>query len=270
MTVFVIRDDDTCGFTKPEEIQACYEEIWSEAPVSLSVTPFRIPGNDRNLPDNLMGCNDVFPLHENTDLVHMLKEQIRAGYIDVSLHGYHHLCYNGHPEYIGGTGLTNKTREGRAYLEGLFGIDVLSFVPPHNSIGLSGLDAISASHMNLVNVPSLYSGKQRSVTARSLINAPAFYWHKKVRRMGYPYILNLGDRKEVEFHTVGPKSCRKELFIELDYCCDQDGVFVLSTHYHAFERLTQDGYTVRTLVYDLINRAMARKDVNFLGINSIW
>lgn len=270
MAAFVIRDDDTCGFTRPEEILACYEDIWGEIPVSLSVTPFRIPGGDRNLPKHLIGNNDVLPLHENNDLIQMLKEQIKERRVDISLHGYHHLCYDGLPEYVGGTDLTSKTKEGREYLEGLFETDVLSFVPPHNSIGLAGLDAISASHMNLVNVQSLFSNKRRSVTARSLMHAPAFYWHKKIRRRRYPYVLNLGDRKEVEYHTVGPGSSRNELFWELDYCCDKGGVFVLSTHYHAFDRQTQDGYKVRSVVYDLINHAMARKGVDFLGINSIW
>lgn len=270
MATFVIRDDDTCGFTKPEEIQACYEDIWSEVPVSLSVTPYRIPGNDRNLPDYLMGCNDVFPLHENTALMQMLKEQINYNRIDISLHGYHHLCYDGLPEYVGGTELFRKTKEGRTYLERLFEIDVISFVPPHNSIGLSGQAAISAAHMNLVNVQSLLSSKRRSVTARTLIHAPAFYWHKKVRRQRYPYILNLGDHKEVEYCTVGPGSHREALLRELDYCCDMDGIFVLSTHYHAFDKVTPDGHTVRSVVYSLIDRVMTKKNVNFLGINSIW
>ena len=41
---FLIRDDDTCAMTRPEELEACYREIWDEIPVGLSVTPFRIPG----------------------------------------------------------------------------------------------------------------------------------------------------------------------------------------------------------------------------------
>lgn len=270
MPTFIIRDDDTCGVTKPEEIQVCYEEIWDQVPVSLSVTPYRIPGNDRYLSEHLMGNNEVFPLHENTALMQMLKEQVKENCIDISLHGYHHLCYNDRPEYVGGKELTRKTREGRVYLERLFDIDVLSFVPPHNSIGLAGLGAVSAANMNLVNVQSLFSSKRRAVTARSLMLAPAFYWHKKIKRRRYPYVLNLGDRKEVEYHTVGPGSYKNELFDELDYCFDMDGVFVLSTHYHAFDRRTQDGETVRSLVFDLIDRAIAKQGVEFLGINSIW
>ena len=103
--IVVIRDDDTCGFTNPEEIQACYEKIWDDIPISLSVTPFRIPGNDKNLPKHLMGSMGILPLHENNELVQMLRAEINAGRIDISMHGYHHLCYKGLPEYVGGEDL---------------------------------------------------------------------------------------------------------------------------------------------------------------------
>jgi hypothetical protein len=75
----IIRDDDTCGFTRPEEILSCYQQIWQEIPVSLSVTPFRIPGNDRNLPEHLNGKMEIFPLHKNQEIQQMLREGIREG-----------------------------------------------------------------------------------------------------------------------------------------------------------------------------------------------
>ena len=266
----IIRDDDTCGFTQPEEIQACYEKIWDDIPISLSVTPFRIPGNDKNLPKQLMGEMEILPLHENQELVQMLRAEIIAGRIDISMHGYHHLCYNGLPEYVGGEDLDKKTKDGRAYLEKLLGLIVSSFVPPNNGINPAGIAAVIAAGMNLVNVPSLWSVKRRPVTSQSLRHIPVYFWHRKVRKMIYPYVLDMGDHKEVEYHTVGPRSRRKQLFSELDYCERNNGVFVLSTHYHAFDRKTQDGETVRALVFDLIDRAIAKPDTEFLGINSIW
>ena len=103
----MIRDDDTCWFTRPEEIRACYEKIWDDMPVSLSVTPYRIPGNDKNLPKHLFGSMEILPLHENTELLQFLRQEIEAGRIDISMHGYHHLCYHGLPEYVGGDDLGN-------------------------------------------------------------------------------------------------------------------------------------------------------------------
>lgn len=266
----VIRDDDTCGFTRSEEIRSCYEQVWNDVPISLSVTPFRIPGDDRNLPESLKGNMNTLPLHENQDIVQMLREGIGNGRIDISMHGYHHLRHNGLPEYQGGDELEQKTRDGRTYLEELLNVRVLTFVPPNNSISPTGITAVASAGMNLVNVQSLWSRKPLQALGRTLMYAPVFYWHEKIKKRRYPYVLDLGDHKEVEHHTVGPGSTRKQLFKELDYCDQHNGVFVLSTHYHAFDRRTQDGETVRSLVFDLIDSAIAKQGVEFLGINSIW
>lgn len=266
----VIRDDDTCGFTHPDEIQACYEKIWNDMPISLSVTPYRIPGNDKNLPKHLKGSMEILPLHENHELVEMLRTEIIARRIDISMHGYHHLCYNSLPEYVGGEDLANKAKEGRAYLEKLLGLTVASFVPPNNGVSPAGIAAVIAGGMNLVNVPSLWSAKKRPVTSKTLRHLPFYYWHRKVRKMPYPYVLDMGDHKEVEYHTVGPLSRRNLLFSELDYCAQNNGVFVLATHYHAFDKKTRDGETVRALVFNLIDRAIAKHDTEFVGINAIW
>jgi len=268
--VIVIRDDDTCGFTQPGEIQACYEKIWDDIPISLSVTPFRIPGNDKNLPKHLMGKIETLPLHENQELVQMLRAEIIAGRIDISMHGYHHTCYNGLPEYVGGEELGKKTRDGRTYLENLLGLMVSSFVPPNNAISKGGISAVIDAGMNLVNVPSLWSVRRRPMTSKTIRHIPVYYWHRKVRKMPYPYVLDMGNHKEVGYHTAGPRSRRKQLFSDLDYCERNNGVFVISTHYHAFDRKTQDGETVRALVFDLIDRAIAWPDTEFVGINTIW
>ena len=266
----VIRDDDTCGFTQPEDVQSCYEQVWSFIPISLSVTPFRIPGDHVTLPNELFGSDVVLPLHENRALVQMLREQVNAGHVDIAMHGYHHLRYCGLPEYVAGEELTKKTIEGRAYLEELLKTNILTFIPPNNGIGISGLAAVVSAGMNLVNVPSLWSNKCRSVSRRTLCLAPRYYWHKILRKRRYPHILDIGDHKEVEYHTVGPRSQRKALIAELDYCDEHDGIFVLSTHYHAFDRCTMDNQTVRSLLFDLINRASGKAGVEFVGINSIW
>ena len=267
---FVVRDDDTCGFTRVEELQDCYAQIWEDVPVSLSVTPFRIPGDDWNLPPALAGSMEALPLHENTELVGFLREGIRAGRIDIAMHGYHHLHYHGQPEYVGGSELMRKTAAGRAYLEQWLGTRVRTFVPPHNTISLEALQAIVAAHMNLVNIPSLVRRALDRDRIPSLRDLAGYVWHCKVKHHRYPYVLDLCDHKEVGYHTVGPRSERKSLFQELRYCHAQDGVFVLATHYHAFARQTRDGGTVGTLLSDLLDAAKGMPGVSFVGVNSIW
>jgi len=266
----VIRDDDACAFTSPEVIRSCYEKIWADVPVSLSMTPYRIPGNDRHAPENLKGCMDVFLLEENTELVSLVRSGLDSGHIDVSLHGYHPLRHNGLPEFVSGDNLAEKARKGKTCLDEMFGIDVKTFVPPNNGISSTGMQAIITAGMNLIGLPALWSSKYRDVTLKSLSLIPRLYWHRKVLRKAYPYIMDLGDHKEVAYHTVGPGSVASSLFRELDYCHQSDGVFILSTHYHAFDRSTVDGSTVGKVVYELIDKAMGYQKTKFVTINSIW
>lgn len=221
----VSRDDDTCGFTDPKDLQVCYESIWPEFPVSLSVTPFRIPGNDRNFPQHLAGNMNVIPLTDNLKLVTFPQEGVTRGSIDLSLHGYHHLRYNGLPEFVSGNGLKNRAQEGRSYLEDIFGISIRAFVPPNNSIGMEGLGAVIAADMNLVGVPSLWSGRVRKRSIKTIRNMPSFHWHEKIIGKKYPYVLDFGNHTEVTYHTAGPKSDYASLVRELEYCHKHNGVY---------------------------------------------
>jgi len=266
----VVRDDDTCGFTRVDELEKCYSGICNDVPVSLSVTPFRIPGNDRNLPPALAGNMGVFPLHENTELVDYLRTGVQQGQIDIAMHGYHHLRHNGLPEYFGGSDLEQKTAEGRVYLEELTGTRVLTFVPPNNSISLDALPSVVGAGMNIIHIPSILGRALRKKRIPAVHYLMGYLWHRTVRRHQYPYILDFGDHREVAYHTAGPRSHRKNLFEELRYCHGQDGVFVLATHYHAFDRQTMDGEPVRKLLFDLLDAAGGMPGVSFVGVNSIW
>ena len=117
---FLIRDDDACALTRPEEIERCYGDIWDEIPIGLSVTPFRVPDKPgHGMPETLSRLDEPHPLGDNSEMVSFLREQIAAGRIFVALHGYHHARVEGQPEYVGGKDLTRKTREGRSYLQDL-------------------------------------------------------------------------------------------------------------------------------------------------------
>ena len=183
---FIIRDDDACAFTSPEVIHSCYEKIWADVPISLSMTPYRIPGNDRHAPKNLKGSMVVLLLESNDELVSLVRNGLNKDYFDVALHGYHHLRHNGLPEFVGGENLVEKAQKGKNYLDELFGIDVKTFVPPNNGIQFAGMQAIIKAGMNLVGTPALWSGKYRHVSLKSLSLIPKYYWHSKLFREKYP------------------------------------------------------------------------------------
>lgn len=267
---FVLRDDDTCAITTPHDIEACYQGIWQEIPISLSVTPFRIPGAYHFVPEPYFGSTRPIALDANKELVSFLREAVTNGLIDVAIHGYHHAVYDGKPEYVAGPDLIEKTAHARRYLIDLIGKDIVTFVPPHNSIGKLGLRGVINAGLNLVNIPSLWSWKVRRPSLHAYTAMPRVYSHTKLRKRSFPYVLDFQDHKEVSYHTAGPGSRLKELFAELDYCHDQGGVFVLATHYHAFNLQTASGGTVGQLVYDLLNRAKTKSGTSFVRISDIW
>lgn len=267
---FVIRDDDACAFTSPREIQGCYDSIWPEIPVSLSVTPYRIPGQDPHAPDHLVGSMDPMPLEQNVEFVRFLREGIDDGRVDITLHGYHHLCYDEKPEFIGGDNLKEKALKGKEHLENLFDLNIRTFVPPNNGIRRQGLDAISEAGMNLAGMLNLWSSHFRRVSFKSLSHCPSVWWYQKVRSRKYPFMLDLGDHKEIACHTVGPRSSYQDLRKELRFCHEVGGIFVLATHYHAFDRVTEDGIKVGKAVHGLIDMAAAFPGTQFVGFNSIW
>lgn len=267
---FVIRDDDTCGFTSPDELRVCYERIWPDIPVSLSVTPFRVPGNDWNAPEDYKDSMDVLDLEQNMEVVQFIRNGVVNGSIDVTLHGYHHWLSMGLPEFIGGDDLPEKARKGKLYLDELLGVNVRTFVPPNNAISRAGLNAIVDAGMNLGGTVRLWSRNSRTVTVRSLSYCPRVWWHHSIRGRRYPFVLDMGDHEEVSCHTVGPRSHYGHLRQELVYCHEVGGVFVLATHYHAFERQTVDGYAVGKVVNELIDMAAGLPGTEFLGFNAIW
>ena len=40
-----IRDDDTCYFTAPDELERVYSDIWDRVPVCLAIVPVRLATN---------------------------------------------------------------------------------------------------------------------------------------------------------------------------------------------------------------------------------
>ena len=67
--LFLIRDDDTCAFTNPDQLEKCYGDVWGQIPVGLAVTPFRIPGKFPDIPESLRDSPDPQPLESNREIV---------------------------------------------------------------------------------------------------------------------------------------------------------------------------------------------------------
>ncbi|MEN8007116.1 MAG: DUF2334 domain-containing protein [Candidatus Krumholzibacteriota bacterium] len=267
---FLIRDDDTCAFTSPEELTSCYEGIWDKIPVALSVTPFRVPGDYHTGPESFRSVTEPLPLESNPAIVAFLKEKHAERKVEITLHGYEHTLPRGLPEYIGGTDLLEKTRKGKEYLESLLDCRLDTFVPPNNGIMREGLDAIVACGLNLVAIPSLLRSSFRPLRPENLPKYLQIKFHQKMKGRKYPHVLSFKDHKEIAYHSITPSQDIESLLEAFVNCQKADGVFVAAIHYHAFESRLKSGQTLRQALDLLIERAESAPNIQYPTFHELW
>jgi hypothetical protein len=231
---FCIRDDDTSFFTSPEELERAYSEISHVGPVSLAIIPFCRAGSSKGVPEAHRKRWSVHPLHENRPLVEYLRREIREGRFEAMLHGYHHDEPSGGAEFTVAKDLRRKVAEGRRYLEEVLGTAVRMFVPPHNAIGRLGLRAIAAEGLHLAGTAGLRSGwspwsRKSWRTWRRLRR-----W-KRAGGLGVPWVLDLGDHRELPGVCITPASGFHRNATMLDNALARGAVFCAATHYWELE-----------------------------------
>ena len=268
---FLIRDDDTCSFTNPDELRKCYEHIWDMAPVNLSVTPFRIPGDSHTVPDAFKGTYQPLALHENSELLSFLKEGYRDGKFAFAMHGYHHTKPEGIPEYVAESDLYAKTRKGKAYLEEVLGLSKLdTFVPPNNGIGREGLTAIVENGFNLVGIPPLLKSKFRKIVPSYISKYFAVKYFTACKKMAPPYVLQFPDHLEVGYYAVTPSQNFQSLLHGFSECRKRDGIFIFAVHYHAFTKRLKSGEQISDVLRIFLEMAGKSKNCQFITYKELW
>ncbi len=267
---FLIRDDDTCAFTRPEELTRCYEGIWHKVPVNLSVTPFRIPGCFKTVPKSFFGQTAPIPLEENQELIAFLKEKQSSGRIHIALHGYNHAKPRGLPEYVGGTNLFEKTKAGKQYIEDVLDCEVTTFVPPNNGIAREGFQAIVGNGLHLINIPPLLRPGFRTVGPRNFIYYLRVKYYSILKKMRYPYVLHFNDHKEAEYYAVTPSQKLSALVDGFKKCVKTDGVFIFSCHYHAFDRRLVSGERIGDVLTIFLELVEKVPDIECLTYDQLW
>lgn len=228
---FCVRDDDTSFFTSPEELDKAYGEITESGPISLAVVPFHRAGTSKAVPDKYRGRGSIHPLHDNRALVEYLRAGISEGRFEIMLHGYHHDEPSEQEwEFSAGKDLLEKAVDGRKYLEDLLGAPIRVFVPPHNAIGRAGLRAIVCASLHLGCVAGLRS-------AWSPLSRATWKTWLKLRKwrkgggLGIPWILDLGDHREIAGNPVTPASSFENNQKIFASTLGVQGVFCAATHY---------------------------------------
>lgn len=273
---FCVRDDDTSFFTSPDDLERAYGDLNRLGPISLAIIPFCRAGSSKGVPDTHRMRWSVHPLHENAPLVDYLRHRIRAGRFEAMLHGYHHDEPHGVAEFAPANGrlrkvtLRRKVADGRRYLEDVLGTQVRVFVPPHNAIGRQGLRAIAAEGLHLAGTAGIRAGwsllsRETWGTWRRLRS-----W-RKTGGAGIPWILDLGDHREIPGVPITPASRLDRNAKMLESALARGGVFCAATHYWELDASSLhagDGI-VGDQLRGLVDRALADPRVVWRSVGEI-
>ena len=241
-----LRDDDTSFFTDPDRLEAVYHDVWDRLPVSLAVVPKAAGFADKAIPEKYWQAERAFPLEENAPLVSYLKQQIAAGRVTITQHGYTHEDFPGGYEFQAAPDLEQRLAEGRSYLERVLDTRLTMFVPPHNALSKRGFEAISRAGLNLLGTFLSFRPSLRPWDRYT----PGNWWRirqyrsrtgrTKADRLIYPHVLRYANHAEFGCHSLIPGTTVAELVAGFEEARRAGGHFCIATHYWEVDTVLKD------------------------------
>ena len=272
--IIAIRDDDTCFFTKPEQLSSVYNDYWHICPITLSVVPF-IHSSVVTLPPVILIPKEYkreakrYPVGENKELIDFLHNLIAKRYIGISLHGYCHKKINGKPEFGASGNLKEKVNEGKAYLEKLLNYKIRVFAPPSNSLSVDGVKAVIDAKMNILQAYGFYPW-ERPLTYKGLVNFAKLFSHylKHKRNHPYPYILDFKTHKEFACVGLGRRSTLEQLKNSFHFLKGRGANMCIATHYTTLYFIPE----IRKIFCDFMNYALSNysREVQFATTDKLF
>jgi hypothetical protein len=253
---FAIRDDDINYFTKPQELERLYYNIWDICPISLSIVPFHACTKSGAIPSEFWQGDKIFPISKNRELIAFLKEKLKEGKICIMLHGYSHKNYENGYEFEAGENLYQKVKEGKEYLEELFGISITTFVPPHHVLSRPGIKVVVKNQLNIADLSSLRPWKSTFETKRLyylIINKKLQWENRNESKLIYPFPRRYNNHKEIGCYSLIPFTKLADLISGFDFAKKYNGDFCLATHYWELLKIEAMRETLNRL-WDYINR----------------
>ena len=234
---FALRDDDTNFFTRPDQLEACYGDIWGRVPISLAIVPRHAATRSKAIPKEFWEGSNEFPLGDNLELVGFLQGLVKVGRVTPMLHGYSHANFADGFEFETGPDLPNRLREGRRYLERLLGRSIRTFVPPHNALSRRGLEAVDSEGLNLLGSFLSFRPSRKPWGWRTLGNYLRLTLFRIRTRRGrqdrliYPFPLRYKNHAEFGCHLLLPWTESEDLLSGFEEARRLGGDFCLATHY---------------------------------------
>jgi predicted deacetylase len=265
-----IRDDDTCCFTSPEELERVYGDVWDRVPVCLATVPFAIGYERAGIPRQHWHSGEAFALERNPPLVAALKQLTAARRVTIALHGYTHQDYPHGYEFQAAPDPERRVREGLEYLTGTLAADIAIFVPPHNAMSKRGLAAVAAAGLNILGSFLSFRPSMRAWDRRT----PGNWWRvwqyrratrrTRADRLVYPRPLRYTRHAEFGCHSLIPGTTLDELAAGFDEARRAGGDFCLATHYWEVDR------TMKDVMLRFLDHAARHAEVRFVAAEDLF
>jgi predicted deacetylase len=270
-----IRDDDTCYFTDPSELERVYHDVWDQVPICLATVPFAIGYERAGIPREHWRDGEAFALERNAALTTFLKTLIGSRRATIALHGYTHEDYPGGFEFQAAPDLERRVSDGLRYLGETLSTTVSSmkisvFVPPHNALSKRGLAAVGAAGLNILGSFLSFRPSMRPwdyTTPANWIRIAQFRratGRTKGDRLVYPHVLRYADHAEFGCHSLIPGTTVDELKQAFDEARRAGGDFCLATHYWEVDA------AMKQVLLSFLEYAAAVRDVRFVAADELF
>jgi peptidoglycan/xylan/chitin deacetylase (PgdA/CDA1 family) len=235
---FAIRDDDTCYFTRVDQLEKVWGSILPYIPVSLAVTPFAVESFHSGDIERFYQGNTPQALDGNPELVDWLKARMRDGSVSVMCHGYTHEYLRVSPrrrlqEYVWKPyeRLALETRQSKSYLERVLPARVSTFVPPGNAISRAGLEAVQPYYPNVLTSFSLRRWRDWRLERGSLIGlARRLYYHCRYQAPSVR-MENVAGVNLISSFSLTARGTWEQALRRFELCRALGADFVVAVHY---------------------------------------
>src|SRR6185436_18997944 len=267
---FAIRDDDTCYFTDPADLERVYHDVWDRVPVCLATVPFAIGYERAGIPREHWRSGVAFPLERNQPLVAALKELVASRRATIALHGYTHQDFPDGFEFQAAPDPERRVREGLHALSETLLAPISVFVPPLNALSKRGLAAVGAARLNILGSFLSFRPSMRPWDRHTLGN----WWRvRRFReslgrsrgdRLIYPHVLRYARHAEFGCHSLVPGTTLDELIAGFEEARSAGGDYCLATHYWEVSD------AMKTVMLRFLDHTARYADVRFVAAEELF
>lgn len=263
----ILRDDDTCFYTAPSELEAAFGDL-PDVPISISVIPYAAYQHRGTFPYKpvppVEGYADIA---DNQPLVSYLKKQVASGRFSLMLHAIHHEY---HPRSDGEwdtemrvlpyNQIYDGILAGKRHLEQLFGIDISTFIGASNDISANcaaALDKIGL-HTNYM----VYRKFNRRFSYHNVLNYLRCNLYRAITHSRYSGVLRYRGHCEISSYPFESLEHMKDCY---NQCKKAGHPLVVYTHYWSINSQPAE----KAALMEFVNWAIA-DGADFISMDQLW